>query len=115
MDLNRWRYVLPLRLRSLFRAGAVERELDDELQYHVERQIELNVAQGMTPAEARYAALRALDGLEQHKETIRDHRKVGIVDTVMRDLGYGVRLLRRSPVFTAVSVLSLALGIGANA
>jgi predicted permease len=115
MDLNRWRYVLPLRLRSLFRAGAVERELDDELQYHVERQIELNVAQGMTPAEARYAALRALDGLEQHKETIRDHRKVGIVDTVMRDLGYGVRLLRRSPVFTAVSVLSLALGIGASA
>ena len=63
MGFDRWRYVLPLRLRSLFRSNSVDRELDDELQFHIERQIELNVARGMNPAEARHAAIRAMGGV----------------------------------------------------
>ncbi|PYR92029.1 MAG: hypothetical protein DMF84_14715 [Acidobacteria bacterium] len=115
MGFDRWRYVLPLRLRSLFRSNSVDRELDDELQFHIERQIELNVARGMNPAEARHAAIRAMGGVEQQKEACRDQRRVQLGDNVIRDTGYGLRLLRRTPIFTAVAILSLALGIGANA
>ena len=115
MPFERWLYVLPLRLRSLFRRTAVERELDEELQHHLQRQIELNVERGMTREDAHHAALRAMGGVEPHKEACRDQRNVQIVDHLIRDARYGLRLLRRAPVFAAVAILSLALGIGANA
>jgi putative ABC transport system permease protein len=101
-------------VRSLFRRARVEAELEEELRYHLERQIEQHVAGGMTPEAARRAALLALGGWERRKEESRDTRRVRVLENLVRDVMYGWRMLRRAPAFAVTSLLTVALGMGAT-
>jgi predicted permease len=103
------------RIRNFFRMDQLDRELDAELASHLEMHIEDNLRAGMTPEAARREALLKLGGFEQTKESYRDARGISFLETLVKDLRYGVRMLSRNPGFAAAAIVTLALGIGANA
>lgn len=100
-------------LRGLWQRRRVARELDDELRFHLEMETQSSIQAGMSPGEARRAALRDFGGVEQIKEAVRDVRTLWL-DSLWQDVRVAFRMLRRNPGFAAVSLLSLALGIGVN-
>ena len=113
--LTRLRYILPMRLRTLFQRNRTENEMNEELAFHLEMQKEELIAKGVSAEDAKLAARKSFGNLSVHQEEYRDARGFQWLESLMQDARQSFTTLRRTPGFTAVAVLSLALSIGAAA
>jgi putative ABC transport system permease protein len=110
----RWLDQLRMRIQMLFNRGNASAHLDEELRFHIDRQIAENIAAGMSADEARYAALRSFGNPALLREQARATWSWNWLDLLLRDVRYGVRTLWRTPGFAAIAIVVMALGIGAN-
>ena len=110
----RWLHKLRLRFRSVSQRATVDRELEEEIRFHFDHQVEQNIAAGMDPVEARYAALRQFGPLSQHKDECRDARGITMLENFWEDSRYALRNLRRDPFLALAATVTLAVCIGAN-
>ena len=109
-----WLRLARTRLRGLLRRKSVEREMEEELRFHVRMRAEENVRRGMTPDEAERAALGSFGQWTRIKENCRDFKGGGLVETLLKDMKFGARMMLKNRGFTLIAILTLAVGIGAS-
>ena len=110
----RWFEKFRMAMLMLFRRQNQTARLNDELQFHIDQQVKENIARGLNPDEARYAALRTFGNPTQLRDEARSSWSWNWLEKFLRDLRYGVRILTRSPGFSLTAILVMALGIGAT-